>query len=262
MPNQLIGLVLEIGVVKYPAKKSKNQEVGIAVLVPSTEPVPGRRLTCVNLSFGKTPYARMITSQAERSEVENLLANVRWAMNDGFDPTLDILWQVNMNAEGDPICETWELANSDKSEGTMGPQCPVWRYVIRPEKNSLASKVHPWRQAQRKHPRPQLPLPTTVLPPEREAAAEVPHRPEPLRAPLTRHNKTEIQVRGEAYDRRVEATRKRTRRMEKELLRQGRLQRYQNALDSQKDCFFVVKHVTVVLGCRISDSHEFVEAAA
>ena len=71
VPKQLIGPVLEIRVAKYPANKGKNQETGIAVPVPSTEPEPGQRLTCVNLSYGKIPYARMITSQREKSEVED-----------------------------------------------------------------------------------------------------------------------------------------------------------------------------------------------
>ena len=111
MPNQLIGPVLELRVVKYPANNIKNQEVGIAVLVPSIELEPGQRLTCINVSYGKTPYAKLITSQSEKREVGDILANVRWAMNDGFDPTLDIFRQVNINADGEPICETWETAN-------------------------------------------------------------------------------------------------------------------------------------------------------
>ena len=161
VPNQLIGPVLEIRVIKYYSEKGKEQDTGIAVLVPSSEPEPGQRLTCVNVTYGKIPYARLITSQSEKSKAEEILANVRWGLNDGFDPTLDILWQVDLR-DGVPICETWECANSEKSEGTSGPQTPMWRFVIRQEKNALASKVHPWRVAQRQHPRPQLPEQTTV----------------------------------------------------------------------------------------------------
>jgi hypothetical protein len=164
---------------------------------------------------------------------------------------LDTLWQVDINPKGDPICESWTATRTNRTAGPAGPQVPMWRFVLRPDKNSMASREPPWRAnhsastAQQGVPLHQQPVQTTALPPAREAAAEVPHRPEPLRTPLAAHRKSEEEVRGEAHDRRVESTRKRTKKA-KELLREKhirqygqapsrlQLERHEYALDSQK----------------------------
>ena len=60
---QTIGPILEIRSVQYPKVGKVTPKVGIAVLVPATNPEPGARLVVVNISSGTTKFANLITDR-------------------------------------------------------------------------------------------------------------------------------------------------------------------------------------------------------
>ena len=96
-PKSLIGPILETRNVKHPRPEDNSTpELGIAVLVPWTDPRTGERLAVVNISCGNVPFASLFTDIDHKAAVDRELSLARWVANLGYDPVRDLLYRVEV----------------------------------------------------------------------------------------------------------------------------------------------------------------------